>query len=366
MIRTGTAVRIGVVAFAAVMTLGYAAVAWGAPAPPNPAPTAAHPFQGLRRLTVATIPPVPGMQFAIDGQVFVANDQGIATTLVTKAQREAVRADRSGHLGVVTPVFEPSPGVRARFSGWSGAGQYRKGSIPEEYQRATFDIDYLTSFAFVTPAGVRIPATSLRSMQLTSSLGDRVRMRSFQSRWLQGSRTATGRLGLQSRAVAYRVDSVKTAGVNVVNQGQQQFFPSRQQQVSVELLFFNVRFSAQDALFGSATGSSIVLEYPDGHVATLPFRAGSVTVRNLPRGTYHVVVHGAGPKMSQKLTVSKNQRVDFDTVTWLDLALGAALLLICVVLLFVGRRWIHKRQARVVDLTAAERTEREQELVGAP
>jgi hypothetical protein len=359
------AVAVGLVAMATVIA---ANPAWGAPAPVNPAPTAAHPLQGLRQLTVATVPPVPGMQFAVDGRVFAADARGVASILITKAQREALRANRGAHLTVVQPVFNSSPGVRARFTGWSGPGQYRSGGpVPEEYQRATFDMDYLTSFRFATVAGDSVRATSLASMHLMSSLGDRVRIDPEQSQWLQGSRTATGALGLQSRAVSYRVQAVRTAGVNAVNRGQQQFFPSRQHQVDVQLLFFNVRFSARDALLGSATGSSLLLQYPDRHTKTFPLAQGRpVTVRDLPRGTYHVTVRGAGPEMSQKLTVSKDQTADFDTVTWIDVALGLALLLLIAIGLFVIRRVVRKRSRRPhVDIVAAERAERDEELVGA-
>lgn len=353
----------------ALGSIGAATPAGAAPAPVAPGPTAAHPYQGLRRLTVATVPPVPGMQFAVDGRVFTADARGIATTLITKAQREAVRADRSAHLRVVQPVFEAGLGVRARFTGWSGPGQYRSGNpVAEEYQRATFDMDYLTSFTFTTVGGDLVPARSLTSMRLLSSLGDRVRIDDpTQPRWLQGSRTATGARGLQSRAVSYRVQSVRTAGVNAVNRGQQQFFPSRQHQVYVELLFFDVRFSARDALLGSSAGSSFLLQYPDGHTKSFPlYDDGPFTVRDLPRGTYHVTVRGAGPEMSQKLTVSKDQQADFDTVTWLDVALGVALLLFIVIGLVVVRRVVRKRARPVPVELAADRTARDEELIGAP
>jgi hypothetical protein len=352
----------------ALGSVGAATSAGAAPAPVAPGPTAAHPYQGLRRLTVATVPPVPGMQFAVDGRVFTADTRGIATTLITKAQREAVRADRSTHLRVVQPVFEAGLGVRARFTGWSGPGQYRSGSpVAEEYQRATFDMDYLTSFTFTTVGGDLVPARSLTSMQLESSLGDRVRLDPAQPRWLQGSRTATGGRGLQSRAVSYRVQSVRTVGVNAVNRGQQQFFPSRQHQVYVELLFFDVRFTARDALLGSSAGSSFLLQYPDGHTKRFPLRDdGPFTVRDLPRGTYHVTIRGAGPEMSQKLTVSKDQHADFDTVTWLDVALGVALLLFIVIALVAVRRVVRKRARPAPVGLAADRLARDEELIGAP
>jgi hypothetical protein len=164
------------------------------------------------------------------------------------------------------------------------------------------------------------------------------------------------------------VQSVITEGVNAVNRGQQQFFPSRQQRVNVQLLFFDVTFSARDALLGSATGSSIRLEFPDGHAATYPFGTqASVTIRNLPRGTYHVTVQGSGPEMTQKVTVSKDQRADFDTITWIDLALALALVLLLAIGLLVLRRLVRKRGAGThVDVVAGERAGRDEELVGAP
>jgi hypothetical protein len=156
--------------------------------------------------------------------------------------------------------------------------------------------------------------------------------------------------------------------VNAVNRGQQQFFPSRQQRIGVQLLFFDVTFSARDALFGSTTGSSIRLQYPDGHEATRALgRRASVTVRNLPRGTYHVTVLGAGPEMTQKVTVSKDQQADFDTITWIDLGLALALILLVAIGLFVLRRWVRRRGANVhIDVVAAEHAERDEELVGTP
>ena len=361
--------RFCVVTVAAVLGLLCAveASATAAPAPPNPAPTPAHPLQGLRKLTVATIPPVPGMKFAVDGAVFVADARGVASTYVTKAQREAVRADRGAHLTILTPQLEPEPGVRARFTGWSGPGQYRRGPVPEEYQRATFDIDYLTSFGFSTVGGVTVAPRTLRSMVLVSSLGDRINAVPSQPQWLQGTRTATGAHGLQSRAVSYRVQSVTTSGVNTVNRGQQQFFPSRQRQVDIQLLFFDVTFSARDALFGSATGTSIVLRYPDGHERTYALGSDhAVRVRHLPRGKYHVTVRGAGPQLAQKLTVSRDQRADLDTVTWIDVALGGVVLLLLGIGLFVLRRVFRRRGARTnVDLVEAERAEKDPELIGS-
>ena len=357
MIRSKVGLFIAVVGISAGMNLGRAVAAPAVP-PPVPAPTDLHPLQGLRRLTVATLPSVPGMQFAIDGAVFTADAQGVASILVTKAQRESMRAARDQHLTVVTPLLAQGTGVRARFTGWSGTGVYRSGRLPEDYQRATFDIEYLTNFAFVARAGRSVDTATLTSMQLASSLGRRITLTPPHPVWLQGSRTTTGALGLQSRAVSYRIDSVTTSGANAVHRGQRQFFPSRNQDVTVALLLFDVRISARDALLGGGTGSGVTVEYPDGHLAHLRFGPnGSVTARRLPRGSYHLTINGSGPALSQKLTVSKTQTADIDTVTWIDIGLGLVLLLGIAAALLVVRRTLRRRGIREAGLVGDEREE---------
>jgi hypothetical protein len=240
---------------------------------------------------------------------------------------------------------------------------YRSGEIPEEYQQATFDMEYRTTFTFAARSGRPVDPSKLTSMRLQSSLGRRIRLTPPKPVWLQGSRTTTGPLGLQSRAVSYRIDAVTTSGANVVNRGQQRFFPSQSQQVDVALLLFDVRFSARDALLGTGTGSGVALELPNGHVDHLGFGSdGAVTVRQLPRGTYHVTVEGSGPALTQKLTLSESQHADIDAVTWLDIGLGLLLFLFIVIGLFVVRWALRRRGSAEVDLAGLELAEK-RELV---
>jgi hypothetical protein len=286
---------------------------------------------------------------------------------VTTDQRLAVHTARDAHLTVVAPVVEPKPGVRAHFAGWSGNGAYRSGPLPEEHQRATFDIDYRTSFEFATPKGARVDPKTLDTMRLRSSTGARILLRQFAPVWLSGSVAATGRNGLQVRAVSYAIDEVVTSGAVVVHRAQQRFFPSANQTVKVPLLLFDVRFAAHDALFGGAVGSAITLEYPDHSSRRLPLdHAGSATVQQLPRGTYQASVSGAGPQSSQQLTVSKEAQLDLQVVTWLDTALLVGVVLAVLVALLLAGRSLRRRSRRGVelDLVAAEATERpEPEMV---
>lgn len=365
-------VGIALVAVTVTVLLGDRADAAGRPAarPHAPGPTASNPLQGMRRLTVATIPPVPGMRFAVDGAEFVADSNGVATTLVTKDQRFAVRAARDEHLSVVTPVVEYQPGVRAQFAGWSGEGQYRgSGEVPEEYQRATFNIEYLTSFDFATPDGASVDPKGIDTMRLRSSTGARMLLRRFTPVWLSGSLAATGRNGLQVRAVSYAIDEVITQGASVVHRAQQRFFPSRRETVTVPLLLFDVRFAARDAFFGGGAGLVISLEYPDGTAQRLPLdRDASVTVVRLPRGTYQARILGAGPEYSQQLTVSSNgARIELDVVTWLDTMLLVGFVLAVLAALMWVRRSLRRRNRQRVelDLLELESAEREPEMAGA-
>jgi hypothetical protein len=338
-----------------------------APAPADPVPTARNPLQGLRRLTVATIPPVPGVRFAVDGREFVSDANGLATTVVTKSQRLAVRNARDQHLTVATPVVEHEPGVRARFAGWSGEGQYRGGGqMPEEYQRATFDVEYLTNFEYTTSEGASIDAATVDSMELRSSTGELIVVRSSAPVWLTGSLAAAGPQGLQVRSVSYAIDSVTTSGASVVNRAQQRFFPSRRETVDVPLLLFDVGFVVQDGFFPRPAGSALTLEYPDGTKHRFPLDSqGRATVRRLPRGTYRATVSGAGPAFSQELTVSSAAPIELEVLTWLDTALLGGLVLLVAASVF-GAGWALRRRRRHAGAAVAEDTAHPRpEMIGA-
>jgi uncharacterized membrane protein affecting hemolysin expression len=54
-------------------------------------------------------------------------------------------------------------------------------------------------------------------------------------------------------------------------------------------------------------------------------------------------------------------------LTWIDIGLGVALLLVLAIGLLVVRRLLRRRDRRpAVDLVAAQRAESDEELVGAP
>lgn len=309
-----------------------------------------NPFPGLRLLTIQTQPPVPGARFAIDGRELVTDARGIVTTLITKEQREAVHADRAAHLTVVSPALEFRSGARARFSGWYGTGSYKPGAIPEEIQRATFDVDFLTTFGFRTPHGQEVSPGRVSEMELRSSVGGKLFLtgpRRFAPRWLHGQRVTRGPNGLEVVEISYTIESATVSGSNVVNQSQQRFLPSRDPKMQIRLLLFDVRLQASDAVFGSPAGSSVLVKFPDGTTRRESLqRRASVTLSKLPRGEYHVTVEGAGPSTGQPFVLSRDQRVQIDVITWLDVLLGGLLLLVITGAVLYAGSHVRRRRRR--------------------
>jgi hypothetical protein len=155
----------------------------------------------------------------------------------------------------------------------------------------------------------------------------------------------TGVFKLVRRPVYHSVQRVIVDGSNVINRGQQRFFPVRERRPQIQLLFFSARFRARDALFGFPVGSAVRLEYPNGRRERFEFGSDSeLTLDSLPRGDYEVDVEGAGVSFSRPLSLSRNQDLELEVVTWLDFA-AALLLLTAIVLglLLIGRPRLVRR-----------------------
>ncbi len=323
------------VAVVFVSTGAGAASAASGPPPPKRAHPTIGPAPGLRSLTIKTIPPTPGATFTFEGQSFTTAADGAVTVTITQQQRDLLATNRNDALVVTSPTVNVSKDIRANFAGWYGNGSYKSGV---ETQTATFSYDYLTSFKFVNTKGDPVQPSLLSSMELKSSVGATIDLRSTDPVWLQGRLVTPGAGGVDVRDVSYRINEVIVAGSNVVNAAQQQFFPTQRTTATVRLLFFSVRFVATDAMLGGGVGKSIELQYPDGKVRTIALGpTHSVTVDDLPRGDYHVTVVGGGLRMARPISISRNQEADLDVITYLDVGLVAlAILIVAAVVLWFG------------------------------
>jgi hypothetical protein len=280
---------------------------------------------------VQTAPALPNVRLSLDGVRYRTDRQGRA--LVRGASSTAELEQR---LRVDTSRVARD--VRARFSGW-----YRG--------RITLAVDYFVRPRFIDAAGDPIDPARIDSITLRNSHGLPEQFDSGRLGWLQGRGvrpagvTPAGVFKLARRPVFHSFQRVVVDGSNVINRGQQRFWPVRDRRPQIQLLFFSARFRARDALFGFPVGSGITLEFPNGRRERFEFESDAdLTLPSLPRGSYDVDVEGGGVSFSRPLSLSRNQDLELQVITWLDFAAALMLLLTIVVgLLLIGRPRLARR-----------------------
>jgi hypothetical protein len=145
-----------------------------------------------------------------------------------------------------------------------------------------------------------------------------------EARWLQVSRVVP-KLGghLRSKSLQYTVQKVLVKGSNVVNVGQQRFRPAKTPVIPMQLLLYSARFKTSDAFFGFPIGSAVRIKYPSGRVERLKLgKNGELLVPSLPRSNYKVSVDGPGFSFERPVSLSRNQEINLEVLSYLDVALA--------------------------------------------
>jgi hypothetical protein len=110
------------------------------------------------------------------------------------------------------------------------------------------------------------------------------------------------------------------------------------------------------------------LTYPDGVVVTEQVDSkGQVSFKNLPRGQYQLQLSPAAYSPPTPVALSRPQDANLRVITYLDVALGAGVLILAVALLFVIGRWavIWRRLRRRPALAGPELAPAGQESAAA-
>jgi phospholipase C len=269
--------------------------------------------------TIQTVPAAPGMRFALHGHRFEADRGGRATPPATFPRAGAsLRAIDT----------EIAPGVRARFDRWYAGRKI-----------AALNLYHRVGISFVDLDGHAVAPSAVTSVTLQGSDGSRHVLTGGRPVWLQGNRVVPERQGRTSTRLYYAVEKALVAGSNAVHRGQQRFFPAANPKMQLRLLLFAVRVTVRDALLGFPIGSAVRLTYPNGgeQRETLGPSA-DLTLESLPRGDYRVGVEALGISSSRPVALSRNQEVNVQVISWLDivvvlLTLGS----IALALLFVRR-----------------------------
>lgn len=299
------------------------------------------PAAAAATVTIATVPRLAGIPIVVDNRVHRTDRFGQVTVTVSGPLRNRVEV-RDARVG---------PRTRAMFSRWYGNLDREGANLT-----AALDLWFRFRWSFVDLKNLAVENERVTSVAFRTSHG---RARNFKQdsfgkwQWLQGSRVISTPEGPRRKDLYFTVEKVVVDEANVVNRAQQRFEPYRQEEVAIKLLFYSAEFSAHDALFKFAIGKGIKLTFPNGRIERYEFGPDAkLKIDRLPRGEYWVVVEGPGMSFLRPVTLSRNQQVPLEVLSWIDIAfVFGVLFAIALGLLLVGRPWL-LRYVRVTTYRA--------------
>ena len=273
------------------------------------------------------MPSLPGVRFAVDGQIFTTGTDGTVTV--------TLEHDFTQHtLALLTPTFT-AVDHRYTFYRWEGQrdpNQAFRTVVTGLPWRAPYAIT--ASFSQqcpVTPAftdqhGVPLDVATLDSATVRSDTGQVSALPVRGTSWLTCSVPVYAGGALVNRPLGYRLQSLMTGGTNVVDSGKQAFQPSGNPRPTFVGFYYNLYVTAHDALFGGTTGRQAVLTGPDHRQHTVAFPLQhAATFSHLPRGDYSLTVSGSsGVALSKPIRLSRDSTADVAVVTGTDLGSTAA------------------------------------------
>ena len=309
------------------VSLGIAAVL-AAAAPPADAAPGYAPFETV---TFRTVPVIEGARLRSDGRIVTTDARG-QVTLTVRRTGPRIRDIKAPD---VLPTRLRS-GAQVRFDGFY-----------ESNRTIGLALYTRTRLRYADPEGEAVPAQKITAAELQSSTGLTVRMKGGVTPPLRSNHVALTRDGVRSRPVQYAVQSVQVEGGNVVNRAQQRFYPLRTRAVRVPLLLYGVHFTSRDALLGGVTGTAVQLRYPNGRSVRIPLVDGRASAVGLPRGEYRVRVEASGYSVERPVWLSRDQAVDLQVVSPVDMAIVfGGLASVALALLVVGRPSLRRRLLR--------------------
>ncbi len=275
-----------------------------------------------RLLTIYTMPAVPGLPFVLDGKQFVSDAKGIAQTVVQPT------FDETKDLPNALPL-RVAPGIEERFARWRSFN----GDI-----FATYEMYYDISLKFIDLAGNRIDPSRVTKVTFKSAIGALISVSPDQTFTVLGQRVVALAGELLAKDITYAAQDVVVDGSSVVHVAQQRYTPSVERAWTIQLLFYAAHFSVHDALFGFPIDATVAVTYPDGHEVDMKTTKGELSMVALARGDYHVAARGWGIAFSRPVSLSRDQQVDLKFISYLDVGVVVALVLVVALgLVALGR-----------------------------
>ncbi len=288
-------------------------------------------------VVIQTVPAVAGVTFQLNGQQFVTGDDGSASIQVNKPGTYRLEA----LVGLYT-----DPSQKITFGRWleDNFQPYTDIQVPtNKIIQVGLNISNQVGETFVDLDGLPVPSERISQFTIRSEQGDIFVLNNGDPRWIPASRITRQANGLVVTKMLYSVINVTLDGSNVVNSSQQQFYAEPNDTWKISLLLYELHIKVSDGLFGSATGRSVNLLFPNGKIVNYPLDStGNVDIHGLARGNYTMqVVGAAGLGNRMPVALSRNQEANFKILTYTDVGIiGSLGLFVALGLILYGRRRI--------------------------
>lgn len=288
-------------------------------------------------IQVQTVPAIAGVPFQIGENIFLSDENGVASLVVKKAG--------TYHLSVLVDDYQ-NISQKIEFGRWAEEvyDPFYDIDIPtNKVIQVGLDVFHRVSQTFVDLKGNGVNPNRISEFTIRSAQGDVFTFTNGQPRWIPASRVARRVNGLEETKLLYSVINVMVDGSNVVNQSQQRFYTQTDGNWEISLLLYSMRINIKDGLFGSPVGTGIQLQLPDGTQNTYHIDSvGMVEIKDLARGNYFIEPVGLNGMTNRiPVALSRDQDVTVKVITYLDILfvglLGATA---AIGMLLYGRPWI--------------------------
>src|SRR6185295_8073651 len=214
------------------------------------------------KLAIYTVPPMPGVGFKLNHQIYTSDENGVVHLSVNTSGIYSLE---------VLPIDEDNmpSNTQMEFARWNDNvfTASRKIYFPRARRiEAGFIVNYQMDQKFYDTTNEPVDPARVSSMTIRG-IGNTYTLDGAGPVWLPSNRL-TRRVGerLESQEILYYFRDVTIDGANVINRSEQRFHIQPDDTWPIQVLLYSVHFTARDAMSHFPIGKGIELTYPDGHM----------------------------------------------------------------------------------------------------